>query len=119
MQENDFPAWTVIMNDQIVHTDNFRVLHDNLLDILYQLFAGRRAQKRIQRFFCSAYSGKKDHQRNQNPAIAVYRQCRKARSKCSSQNNARGNAVAQAVYAGCPQRCRIKTLADTELYKNI
>ena len=96
--KGDHPsARTVIVNDEVVKTEDPLVRHDGFAYFVDEFIRRRDAEKRVYRLLCGAQAGYKNEERNSRPADTIKVKAREFCYEHTYENDHRRNAVAEAV----------------------
>ena len=106
----ELPAWTVIVDHQVVDAQNARVAHDLAADMLDEFGIGRLTQKRTHRILDELKTAPANigTDGKSNPSIEV--DTRHLRNNCAHQHGARGKDIVLGILGGRMQRLGLNTV---------
>lgn len=94
------PAGAVVMDDQVVNTDNFRMGHDSILNTLYQFRIRRLAKKRGEGFPGGVVPGEDDKGCHGEAGEAVDIDMEKPGDAHGKEDHGGGDGVGQGICGG-------------------
>ena len=110
VERNDLSSGAVIVDQEVMDTENFRVGQGDLADALDKFWIWGLAQEGIEGILCGRKSRIKDKKAYNQTTPAVYIQRSESSDNRSNKNNGCGESIAQAVGCGGFHGCRLNTI---------
>ena len=112
VQGNQYSAGTVIVDDQIMNTNDTLISHNNIIDLLHKFRIRCLTKQRTDRIFGSVDTGKTDEQTNYDAAVTIYLNSGKVCYQGGNQDYSSGSSIAHTVCGSSHHSCGIQLLAD-------
>ena len=94
------PAGTVVVDNEVMDTQDALVGHDDVPDLGDKFMGGRRAQQRVQCVLGSVEAGPEDEGGHQDAAPAIDHEAGEMSRQRGDEHRQRGGAVAEGVHGG-------------------